>query len=105
VVSHTVRFLVSRSDVNLLFEELAQHHPDALVALYAPLLEALVAAAARLDTEASRRITGRTPMTELILADEHAKAFRQWLAGASERVQAADPVRARALMSIQRSAT
>jgi hypothetical protein len=48
-VAPTVRFRVARDDVNLLLGELSEHRPAGHTALYAPLLEALLAAAARLN--------------------------------------------------------
>lgn len=47
-----LRFEVSREDVDVLLAELRNDHPEAL---YAPLLEALLAAAATLD------VRGRGP--------------------------------------------
>jgi hypothetical protein len=57
--------------------ELADHHPAD--ALYAALLTALLDAAARLDTDASRLDTGREQTTDLRLLEEHAQLFREWL--------------------------
>jgi type VI protein secretion system component VasF len=57
--------------------ELADHHPAD--ALYAALLTALLDAAARLDTDASRLDTGREQTTDLRLLEEQAQLFREWL--------------------------
>ena len=57
--------------------ELADHHPPD--ALYAALLTALLDAAARLDTDASRLDTGREQTTDLRLLEEQAQLFREWL--------------------------
>ena len=79
---NTVRFLVSRADVNVLLAELSDHHPEGL---YAPLLEALLAAAARLDTSAARLDTGRAQTTDLMLADRYVVPFHEWLERAAFR--------------------
>jgi hypothetical protein len=73
----STRFSVTRKDVNLILAELADHHPAD--ALYAALLTALLDAAARLDTDASRLDTGREQTTDLRLLEEHAQLFREWL--------------------------
>jgi hypothetical protein len=99
-VAPTVRFRVTRDDVNLLMGELSEHRHAGHVILYAPLLEALLAAAARLDTEASRLDTTRPPTTTLLLSAEHATAFREWLASATARAAGDDPEKALSLMRI-----
>jgi hypothetical protein len=62
--------------------ELSHNHPGEL---YAPLMEALLAAAAELDTNASRLDTGQTQTTDLVLADELMGVFREWLDRAARR--------------------
>jgi hypothetical protein len=57
----------------MLLAGLSEHHPEDLSALYEPLLEALVASAARLDTEASRLDTGHLQTAELHVPAEHVK--------------------------------
>jgi hypothetical protein len=92
---------VSREDVNLILAELADQ-PQAV--LYAPLLEALLSAAASLDTDASRLDTGHEQTTKLPLAQEHAPRFRRWLQDAALRARVAGhEEKARALVRIRRS--
>jgi hypothetical protein len=86
-VSETIRFQVIREDVDLVMAELVDHQPAD--ALYAPLLSALLDAAARLDTEASRLDTSHEQTTNLRLAEEHAQLFREWLERAVMRASSA----------------
>jgi hypothetical protein len=76
------RFHVTRKDVDLILAELA-NHPQTV--LYAPLMQALLAAAAELETHASRLDTGHPQTTELPLPQEHASLFRSWLRDAAIR--------------------
>jgi len=86
-VAETARFAVSRKDVSLLLAEIADQ-PRAV--LYAPLVGALLAAAAALDTDAASRLdTGHAQTTELPLAGEHAPRFRRWLQDAALRAHVA----------------
>ena len=78
------RFHVARKDVDLIRAELAEY-PQTV--LYAPLMQALVAAVAELDTHASRLDTGHPPTTELPLAEQHAPLFRSWLRDAAIRAR------------------
>lgn len=100
-MSRVVNFAVSRSDVKLMLAELSEHHPEALSVLRAPLLEALVAAAARLDTEASRLDTGHTQTTDLHVPAEHVELFKKWLDQSALRVMTADPAKAQAFVRIR----
>jgi hypothetical protein len=99
-VAPTVRFRVTRGDVTLLLGELSEHRPAGHAALYAPLLEALLAAVARLDTEASRHDTMQQQTTALLLNADHAAAFREWLASATGRAVGDDPEKVLSLMRI-----
>jgi hypothetical protein len=74
-----VRFFVRRPDVTLLLTEVSRRMPHEF---YATLLRELLAAAARLDT-------GSATETELPLADEDARKFREWLQRAEERANQA----------------
>jgi hypothetical protein len=78
----TMQLPVSRKDVTLMLAELSHNHPGGL---HAPLLEALLAAAADLDTNASRLDTGRAQTVDLVLADELVGAFREWVDRAARR--------------------
>jgi hypothetical protein len=96
------RFSVTRLDVNLILAELADQ-PQAV--LYGPLVEALLAAAATLETHASRLDTGHRQETELPLGGEHAPRFRRWLEDAAMRARVlGHDEKARALGRIRRSA-
>jgi hypothetical protein len=80
-VAQTAWFVVSRTDVSLLLAELRDQPHEAL---YALLLEALLAAAQTL--EASAPSQGASPTTtRLGLPAEHADPFRIWLARATLR--------------------
>jgi hypothetical protein len=62
--------------VNLILAELADNpHP----LLYAPLLEALLAAAAAIDSDASQHNTGHPQTTVLPLTEKNVPVFRRWL--------------------------
>jgi hypothetical protein len=78
------RFHVARKDVDLILAELTEY-PQTV--LYAPLMQALLAAAAELDTHASRLDTGHPQTTELPLAIKHAPLFRSWLRDAAIRAR------------------
>jgi hypothetical protein len=68
---------VSLSDVNLMLAELHDDHPHVL---NGPLLGALLGAAARLDNDGMRLIDVRHEQTtDLLLSEEHAQPFREWL--------------------------
>jgi hypothetical protein len=82
-VSQITRFAVSREDVSLLLAELGNDHPEAL---YAPLLQTLLAAAATLDARAAERNARQPRTTNLLIAGEHVEAFREWLTRAEARV-------------------
>jgi hypothetical protein len=98
---NTVRFLVSRADVNVLLAELSDHHPEGL---YAPLLEALLAAVARLDTSAARLDTGRAQTTDLMLADRYGEPFHEWLERAALRESTAgNPAKAQVFARVRDS--
>jgi hypothetical protein len=84
VPERPARFHVARKDVDLIRAELAEY-PQTV--LYAPLMQALVAAVAELDTHASRLDTGHPPTTELPLAEQHAPLFRSWLRDAAIRAR------------------
>jgi hypothetical protein len=77
-----MRFAVSRRDVSMMLAELTHNHP---AVLYAPLMDALLAAAADLDTNASGLDAGRTQTIDLVLADELMEVFREWLDRAARR--------------------
>jgi hypothetical protein len=98
-----VNFVVSRSDVNLMLAELRDHHPEALSALWTPLLEALVAASAALDTDASRLDTGHRQTTGLHVPAEHVELFQQWLEQSALRAVTTDPAKAQAFVRIRDS--
>jgi hypothetical protein len=68
---------VTRNDVNHILAELADYRPSDV--LYAALLTGLLDAEARLDTDASRLDTGHEQTTDLLLPEEHAQPFREWL--------------------------
>ena len=74
-MSVSVRFFVRRPDVNLLLTEISHRLPREF---YDVLLRELLAAAARLDT-------GSATETELLLSDEDARRFREWLQRAEQR--------------------
>jgi hypothetical protein len=76
-VSGVARFAISRKDVELVLAELRNQLPADV--LYAALMAAVLDAAARLDTEASRLDTSHEQTTELRLPEEHAQPFREWL--------------------------
>ena len=97
----SARFHVTRQDVNLILAELADQ-PQAV--LYAPLLEALLAAAVTLETHASRLDTGHAQTAELPLAKAHAPRFGRWLQDAALRAHVAGlEETARAFARIRRS--
>jgi hypothetical protein len=79
VVAEIARFYVTRKDVDLVLAELRNQRPTDVH--YAALLAALLDAAARLATDASRLDTGHEQMTDLPppLPEEHAQPFREWL--------------------------
>jgi hypothetical protein len=77
VVAGIARFAVSRKDVDLVLAELRNQRPTDVQ--YAALLAALQDVAVRLDTDASRLDTGHEQMTDLLLPEEHAQPFREWL--------------------------
>jgi hypothetical protein len=95
------RFQVTRKDVNLILAELADNsHP----LLYAPLLEALLAAAAALNTDASQHNTGHPQTTVLPLTEKNVPLFRRWVHDAAIRARACaarDEVRAQAFDRIR----
>jgi hypothetical protein len=76
-VADIARFAVSRKDVDLVLAELRSQLPADV--LYAALVAALLDAAARLDTEASRLDTSHEQTTDFLLPEEHAQSFREWL--------------------------
>jgi hypothetical protein len=63
VVAEIARFYVTRKDVDLVLAELRNQRPTDVH--YAALLAALLDAAARLATDASRLDTGHEQMTDL----------------------------------------
>jgi hypothetical protein len=73
-VSETSRFQVTRKDVNLILAELADN-PQPL--LHAPLLEALLAAAAAIDSDSSPHNTGHPQTTALPLTEKNVPLFRR----------------------------
>jgi hypothetical protein len=77
VVVEIARFYVTRKDVDLVLAGLRNQRPTDVH--YAALLAALLDAAARLATDASRLDTGHEQMTDLLLPEEHAQPFREWL--------------------------
>jgi hypothetical protein len=85
-VPKTVRFDITREDLNLLLAELRDYHGTAW---FDALVNALLEAVAALDTHASRLDTSHPQETELPLAEEHAPAFRQWLEDAATRAHGA----------------
>ena len=92
----TARFDVTRKDVNRILAELSDYRPSEVS--YAALLAALLDAAARLDTDASRLDTGHEQTTDLLLPEEHAPPFREWLERAVMRGSSAgDHAKAQAL--------
>jgi hypothetical protein len=100
-MGETSRFQVTRTDVNLILAELAEK-PQPL--LYAPLMEALLAGAAALDSDASQPNTGHQQTTVLPLTGEYAPFFRRWLQAAAIRARACaarDEVRAQAFDGIR----
>jgi hypothetical protein len=88
VVADIARFAVSRKDVDLVLAELRNQRPTDV--LHAALLAAMHDAAVRLDTDASRLNTGHEQMTDLLLPEEHAQPFREWLQRAVMRWSSAD---------------
>jgi hypothetical protein len=99
--SPETRFNVTRKDVDFILTELADQ-PQAV--LYAPLLEALLAAAAALDTRASRLDTGHSQTTDLPLPEEHASRFDRWLQDAALRARVAgDAAKAQTIARIRGS--
>jgi hypothetical protein len=101
-VSGIVRFAVSRKDVDLVLAELRNQLPAD--ALYGALMAAVLDAAVRLDTEASRLDTSHEQTTELRLPEEHAQPFREWLQRAVVRWSAAgDHAKAQAFARVHGS--
>jgi hypothetical protein len=80
-MAETASFVVSRADVTLLLAELRDHPSDPV---YAPLLEALLAAAQTLEAGAPSQ-GASDPTTRLGLPAEHVQPFRMWLARAALR--------------------
>jgi hypothetical protein len=73
-------------------------------ALYGAVMAALLDAAMRLDTEASRLDTSHEQTTELLLPKEHAQLFREWLQRAVVRWSAAgDHAKAQAFAHVHGS--
>jgi hypothetical protein len=94
-----MRFAVSRRDVSMMLAELTHNPPGVL---YAPLMEALLTAAADLDTNASGLDAGRTQTIDLVLADALVGVFREWLVRAARREGASrDATKARAFARIR----
>ena len=101
-MAETARFAVSRKDVDLVLAELRTQRPTDV--LYAAFLAALHDAAARLDTDASRLDTGHEQMTDLLLPEEHAQPFREWLQRAvMRRSSAGDHAKAQAFARLHGS--
>jgi hypothetical protein len=86
-VPHTARFDVTRNDVNRILVELMDYRPSDV--LFTAFLAALLEAAARLDTDASRLDTGHEQTTDLVLPEEHAQSFREWIERAVMRESSA----------------
>ena len=84
-MAQTASFIVSRTDVTQLLAELRDHPSDPL---YAPLLEALLTAAQRLEAGAPSQGASETT-TQLIIPAEHAEPFKAWLLRASVRASRA----------------
>jgi hypothetical protein len=102
VVAEIARFYVTQKDVDLALAELRDQRPTDV--LYAALLAALYHAAVRLDTNASRLDTGYEQRADLLLPEEHAQPFRDWLQRAVMRRSAAgDHVKAQAFARLHGS--
>ena len=98
----TARFYVTRKDVNRILVELTDYRPSDVS--YAALCAALLDAAARLDTDASRLDTGHEQTTDLLLPEEHAQPFREWLERAVMRGSSAgDHAKAQAFARLHRA--